>query len=117
MESNVLGFDLAFFYVDLVSAKNDRDVFANTDKIAMPVWHVLVGNSASDVKHDDGALSLDVVTIAKTTEFFLAGCIPAVEDDCSKIGVESERVNFDTEGGCENETSKRPCNIAIKRCD
>jgi hypothetical protein len=34
MESDGLGLDLALLYIDLVTAKNDWDVFADADEIA-----------------------------------------------------------------------------------
>uniref|UniRef100_A0A182KHY9 Uncharacterized protein n=1 Tax=Anopheles christyi TaxID=43041 RepID=A0A182KHY9_9DIPT len=54
----------------------------------MPVGHVLVGNSRCYVEHNDGTLSLDVVTIAKSTEFFLPGCVPNIEPDSTTVRVE-----------------------------
>ena len=38
MEGDGLGLDLALLHVDLVSAKDDGDVLANTDKIAYPLF-------------------------------------------------------------------------------
>jgi len=80
MELDVLGLDLSVLDVDFVSNKDDRDVLAHTYDISMPVGNILVGDTGGDVKHDDRALALDVVTIAKTTEFFLASCVPNVKD-------------------------------------
>lgn len=40
---------------------------------------------------------LDVVTVTKSTELFLSCGIPNVEADGTKVGVESKRVNLDTE--------------------
>lgn len=65
----------------------------------MPVGDVFVGDTGGNIEHDDGALALDVVSVAKTAEFFLAGSVPHVEFDWAAVGVEYERVYFDTEGG------------------
>ena len=54
----------------------------------MPVGHVLVGDSGGDIEHDDTALALDVVAIAKTTELLLAGGVPDVEADRTEVGRE-----------------------------
>ena len=54
-----------------LTAKNDWDVLANTYEILVPVWDGLVGNACSDIKHDDGGLTADVVTITETTELLL----------------------------------------------
>lgn len=85
--------------VNLVSAKNDGDVLANTLEVTVPVGDVLVGDTGGHVEHDDTALALDVVTIAETTELLLTGSVPDVEADGAEVGGESERVNLNTESG------------------
>jgi hypothetical protein len=65
----------------------------------VPVGHVLVGDPAGNIEHDDTALALDVVTVTETTELLLAGSVPNVEADGTKVGVELKRVDLDTEGG------------------
>ena len=65
----------------------------------MPIGYVFVCDTGGNVEHDDGALTLDVVSVAESTEFFLSGCIPYVEFDGSTIGVEYEGMDFDSEGG------------------
>jgi hypothetical protein len=75
--------------IDLVSTKDDRDVLTNPLQISVPVRNVLVGDSGSNIKHDDTTLSLDVVTISETTEFLLSSGIPNVEADGTEVGVES----------------------------
>ena len=61
MESNGLGLDFALLDVYLVSTKDNGNVLANADQVPMPVGNILVGNTRSHVKHDDGTLSLDAV--------------------------------------------------------
>lgn len=51
----------------------------------VPVGNVLVGDAGSDVKHDDAALAVDVVTITETTELLLTGGIPDVELDLTVV--------------------------------
>lgn len=51
----------------------------------MPVGDVLVSDPRGDVEHDDAALAVDVVSIAKTTKLLLAGGIPDVELDLAKV--------------------------------
>jgi hypothetical protein len=65
----------------------------------MPVGNVLVGNPRRNVKHDNTALALDIITIAKTTELFLSSSVPYVKADGAKVGSESQRMDFNTEGG------------------
>ena len=47
----------------------------------MPVGDVFVGNPGGDVKHDDGALALDVIAVAEPAKFLLAGRVPNVEPE------------------------------------
>jgi len=85
--------------IDLVTTKDNGDVLTNPLQISVPVGNVLVGDSGSNIKHDDTTLSLDVVSISETTEFLLSSGIPNVEADGTEVGVESQWVNLDTEGG------------------
>ena len=87
----------SYLHVDLVAAKNDWDVLANTLKITVPVRDVLIRDAGRHVEHDDTALALDVVAITETTELLLAGGIPNVEADRAEVGGEGERVDLDTE--------------------
>lgn len=85
VECNGLCLDLALLHINLVSGKNNRDVLADTDEIAMPVGHVLVGDAGCDVEHDDSALAVDVVSIAKTTKLLLASGVPDIELDLAEV--------------------------------
>jgi hypothetical protein len=98
VECDCLGLDFSLLHIDLVTAENDWDVLADTDEITMPVRDVLVCDTRGDVKHDDTALSVDVVSITETTELLLTCSIPDIELDRAKVRCETERVNFDTEG-------------------
>lgn len=53
--------------------------------LTVPVGDVLVGNAGGDIEHDDTALAVDVVTITETTKLLLAGGIPDVELDLTKV--------------------------------
>jgi len=96
VESDSLGLDLTLLDVDLVTAEDNWNVLANTDQVTVPVWNVLVGNTRGNIKHDDAALAVDVVSVSETTELLLTGGIPDLEFDLSVVGVESERMDFDT---------------------
>lgn len=72
MESDILCLDATILDIHLVADQYDGDVFAHTHEIAMPVLHVLVGNTRGDIEHKDGALPLNVVTITESTELLLS---------------------------------------------
>lgn len=101
MEGDGLGFDFAFFDVDLISYEHDGYIFTDTDQVTMPIRYVLVGNTRSDIKHDDAALPVDVVPIAKATELFLSGSIPHIELNRAIVlsGTVVRRVNSTQRGG------------------
>lgn len=54
-------------------------------KRTVPVWNVLVGDTGGDIKHDDTALAVDVVSIPQTSELFLSRSIPHIELDCTQV--------------------------------
>ena len=74
-----------YLNVDLVSAENNRNVLADAFQITMPVGDVLVGDTGSDVEHDDTALALNIVTVTETAKLLLASSIPHVETDGPEV--------------------------------
>ena len=70
----------------------------------MPVGNIFVGDAGRDIKHDNAALALDVVTIPETTKLLLSSSIPDVEADRAKVGRELQRVDLDTESGYSERT-------------
>lgn len=68
----------------------------------MPGWHILVRQSRSDIEHDDGALSVNVVPISQPTKLLLPCCVPAVESQLSSIGCEIQRMHFHSNCGCRS---------------
>lgn len=69
VERNLLGLDLSVLDLDLVSTQDDRNVLTDASQVTMPVRNILVSDTRSHVEHNDGALSLDVVSITESTEF------------------------------------------------
>ena len=51
----------------------------------MPVGDVLVGDTGSDIEHDDTALSVDVVTVTETTELLLTCGVPNIELNLAEV--------------------------------
>ena len=90
----------AYLDVNFVTTQDDRDVLAHPFEVTMPIGDVLVRDPGRDVEHDDPALSLDVIPIPQSTELFLSSGVPDVEADGAVVGVERERVDFDSQGGC-----------------
>lgn len=80
----------------------------------MPVGHVLVRDAGRHVKHDDTALSLDVVAVTQTTELLLTSGVPNVKYDRAKVCVELERVHFHTQRG-DVLFLKLTCQVALHK--
>lgn len=74
--------------VDFVPTQDNRDIFADTFEITMPIRHILIRDPGCDIKHDDSTLSLDVVTVTKSTELLLPGRVPDIETNSAKVGEE-----------------------------
>lgn len=51
----------------------------------MPVRNVLVRDARCDVKHDDAALAVNVVSVSKTAKLLLARRVPDIELNLSKV--------------------------------
>ena len=59
--------------------------FLIADIRTVPVGDVLVGDAGGDIEHDDTALAVDVVAVAKTTELLLSSGVPDIELDLTKV--------------------------------
>lgn len=71
MESDRLRLNLTLLDIDLVTTEDDRDTLANTDEVTVPVWNVLVSDPSGNIKHNDPALTVDIVSVSQTTELLL----------------------------------------------
>lgn len=125
VKNNALGLNLAVFNIDFVATQDNGNVLTNTDQITMPVGYVLIGNSRSDVKHDDGTLScwkgtlvfntralptnsnskrdfakstLNIIAIPQASKLLLTSSVPNIELDISSVGVEKQWVDFNSKG-------------------
>ena len=85
MKGDGLGLDFALLHIDLVPTQDDRDVLAYTNKVAVPVRHVLVGDARRDVEHDDTAMPVDVVAVAQTAELLLPCGVPNIELNWAEV--------------------------------
>jgi hypothetical protein len=57
----------------------------------VPVGDVLVGNSRGHIEHDDTTLSIDVVTVTKTTKLLLTSRVPDIEGDVTEVLISCQR--------------------------
>lgn len=68
-----------------VSQKRSGSVHDQKGSLTVPVGDVLVGDTGSDIEHDDTTLAVDVVTITETTELLLTSGIPDIELDSTVV--------------------------------
>lgn len=60
----------------------------------MPVGYILVCDTRCDIKHDDTALSVNVVSITKTAKLLLTGSIPDVELNLAQVLLKIRQRSF-----------------------
>jgi hypothetical protein len=61
--------------------------------LTMPVGDILVGNTGGNIKHDDTALAIDVVSIAETSELLLSCGIPDIKFNITQVLCAVSKVN------------------------
>jgi len=54
-------------------------------ELTVPVGNILVGNARGNIEHNDATLSVDVVSVTKTSEFLLSCGVPDVELDITQV--------------------------------
>jgi hypothetical protein len=53
-----------------------------------------------------GALALDIISVAETSKFLLAGSVPDVKADYAIVGRKCERMDLDTKSGWSRRISR-----------
>ena len=51
----------------------------------MPVGYVLVGDTRSDIEHNDSTLAIDIIAVSQSTKLFLTCRVPYIENDISQV--------------------------------
>lgn len=98
METDLAGLDFSVFDVGFVSDETNGNVGTDLGKVLVPFVDISVGVSGSEVKHDDGTVGLDIITLSELSEFLLSSSVPNIEGDFSKVGVEDDVGNLGTLG-------------------
>lgn len=79
MEDDGFCLNFAVLHINLISTEYNRDIFTYSYKISVPVGNILVRDSRCNIKHNNGTVGLDVVTITKTSQLLLASSVPDIE--------------------------------------
>lgn len=99
VEGDLAGLDLSVLLVDLVSDEHDGDVVADAGEVLVPLGHVLVGDSRSDVEHQNGGIGADIVALPQAAQLLLASRVPEAELDGSVVGGEDDRADLNALSG------------------
>ena len=59
VEDDLGGLELPLLYIGLVTHKNNGDVVADPSEVLVPGLDVLVGDSRSEIEHNDRAVGVD----------------------------------------------------------
>ena len=109
VKHNAICFDFSILDIDLVSSEYNWDIFADPHQITMPIWNVFVSDTWRHVEHNDSALSLNiyyvlitlrktcetskitlnVIAITESSEFFLTSGIPNVKSKGASVCVKN----------------------------
>ena len=81
MKSYRLCFNFSLFDINFIATKNYGNCLAHTHNVFMPVYNILVRDTRCNIKHNDRALSLNVISVTKTTKFLLTSGVPDIESD------------------------------------
>lgn len=63
VEDNVGSLKLSFLDISFVSDQNDWDLVTDSGQILIPFWDVLVGDSGSQIEHNDSAVSSNAIKL------------------------------------------------------
>jgi hypothetical protein len=99
MKVNLLGLYFTVVDVYLVCNKDNRNVATYTSDILMPDCNMPVGNTASDIEHDNATVSVSVVFVTKRPKLLLPIHIPNIECYRATVGLEWEMVFVYTKTG------------------
>ena len=99
MEGDLAGFDFSVLLINFVSNQNNRDIFTNPGQILIPFGDVFVGDSSSDIKHENSSMGTNVISFPQTTKFFLSCSIPDGKFDRPMVGVKHNGADLDSLGG------------------
>jgi hypothetical protein len=61
MESDLSSLDLSVLRVNLVTNENDRNIFADSSQILVPLGNILISDSCSDIEHHNSAMCSNTI--------------------------------------------------------
>jgi len=99
VECDLTSFNLSILTVDLVANEHHGDVVTNSGQILVPFGDIFIGNTGSNIEHDDSGMGTDVISFSETSELLLTGGVPDVKLDGTVVGEKYNIGHFNTLGG------------------
>ena len=99
MEGDLFGLNFSVFDIDLVTNQNNWNLLTDSSQIFVPFLDIGVGDTGTDIEHDDSTLSIDVVSVSESSELLLSSCVPNIEYYLSVSSMEWHGVNLYSECG------------------
>lgn len=126
VKCDLLGLHLPVLDINLVATQDNRDVLTDsaidstadvgqpdlTDgtqsnmflgsptEVSVPCGHILVCKPRGNIKHDDSALAMNVVSITKSSKLLLTSCVPAVKAQLATVCGEIQGVHLHSNCCC-----------------
>ena len=101
VEGDRLCFHFPVLDVYFVATQYNGYVLAHSYQVPVPVGNILVGDTRRHIKHNDGTLSLDIVSVSQSSKLFLPSSVPYIESDWSTVGIKYKRMYFYSKSCCE----------------
>merc|ERR1719223_1784889 len=112
MKSDLLCLHFSVFDLYFVTTQNNGNILANSCQISVPIWNTLVRDTGSHIKHNNGALTLNIVSVTKPTKLLLPSCVPYNKLDRPAIRVKLKWI-YHYALGCDISLLKFSCKMSL----
>jgi hypothetical protein len=68
MEGDLLGLDFSVLDIDLVSNQDDGNVLTDSDQVFVPFGNILIGDSGTDIEHNDSTVATNATKLGLIKE-------------------------------------------------
>jgi hypothetical protein len=91
METNLTGFNFSILDISFVSNQTNWNIWTHFSKVLVPFIDISVSVSWSEIKHDDSAIGINIVTFSQFSKLLLTSSVPDIKGNFSQIGIEDNR--------------------------
>jgi len=90
VEGDLSRLNFSVLLINFVSYKHDRNVITDASEVLVPLGHIFVSDSGCHIKHNNGSVSTNVISLAEPSKLLLACRVPDIQFDGSMIGIKSD---------------------------